>query len=360
MKDKSGAAYGAAGATVTAGAMGAADVHSCLAAPCDSAPITITGNAAGIGLSISIPAGERVPWADDRSSTNTCNAYTLTATSGGGGGSSCPVPTYPAPYYQQGFIAVWNTATCHWDIVPSGESPIFVDTKGNNWQNVFTDPKKGEYVTFRVNPAIPPMRVSWPRHGTGVGMLVRDDGTGIVKDGGQAFGNFTVHANGDYTGVVTSDPNGISALAWWDQRSQGGNVDTNITNQDAVWSSLRIWVDEHCYKNRDQLCQSDPSELHHLEEFDIYAISLAGEAAQLPQGLTEIVCPSWQKSIGFCDAVGNEFRFQTVINPLSATNPRDANGRNQGERTSNDLDVHGKDRKRMAYDVWFMALPAKQ
>jgi hypothetical protein len=69
--------------------------------------------------------------------------------------------------------------------------------------------------------------------GAGDALLVRDiNGNGIIDNGAELFGNYTLLANGSWAA------NGFAALAALDM-----NADSQVNAQDADWSSLRLWKD---------------------------------------------------------------------------------------------------------------------
>jgi len=54
----------------------------------------------------------------------------------------------------------------------------------------------------------------------------------------------------------------------YDRQDWGGNGDGLITDADADWQFLRLWLDE----NADGV--TDPGELYHLEDWNVSAIDL--------------------------------------------------------------------------------------
>lgn len=82
-------------------------------------------------------------------------------------------------------------------------------------------------------------RVQWLRRGGDEGFLALDrTGNGLVDDGSELFGNGTpLLLEG------RPAPNGFVGLAQYDSRQLGGNDDGLITDADAIWPQLRIWID---------------------------------------------------------------------------------------------------------------------
>jgi hypothetical protein len=213
-------------------------------------------------------------------------------------------------------------------------APIVVDTTNGGF--VFTDPAKGEYVSFDMKGDGTLLKVSWPKVGSGNAWLVYDrDGDGVIKDGTELFGNFSPHADGanpDWPGKKAGEPNGFQALAWYDHPAQGGDGNAILDKRDAIWTKLRLWIDEHCYKDPDHQCQSRPSELHTLESVGIRSISAFYDARRHP------------------DAVGNDWRFVGVLNPDAEDTPDMGTG-NQ-HHTCCELHQKSSTDKRQIYAVY--------
>lgn len=184
--------------------------------------------------------------------------------------------------------------------------------------------------------------LSWTQHGSGNAWLVYDrDGDGIIKNGQELFGNFTPHSNGDDPRLKPQDYNGFAALAYYDRREQGGNVDAIIDKNDAIWSHLKLWIDNHCYRTPDAPCQSTPDELYSLESKGVYSLSLV-----------EDYSPSKH------DAIGNFFKFYAVVNPEIHDAPLNGNGEHAGPDGSPCCDLHRKSKDgRLMYDVFLRSVP---
>ena len=119
----------------------------------------------------------------------------------------------------------------------------------------------------------------------------------------QLFGNYTPQPH-------SATPNGYAALAVYDQPDHGGNGDGVIDQNDQIFSSLRLWLDD----NHDGVCQ--PGELYTLPQLGVFSISLDYSLSKRT------------------DDFGNVFRYKTRVN--------------QGIHKGNDP----VDRK--AYDVFFV------
>jgi hypothetical protein len=201
-----------------------------------------------------------------------------------------------------------NRKTCQWQLVQH-YSPVIVDTTGKGFQ--MSDPNKN-WVTFDLLGDGTLHRFSWPAHGSGNAWLVYDvNDDGLITNGKELFGNYTPHADGGVTNHP--GPNGFLALAWYDQPSQGGNLDGIIDKQDAIWNHLKLWIDDHCYKTPNAPCTSVPSEIHSLASAGIRSISLVYQ-----------LNPANDDT----DAYGNEFKIYVPLNVVDgrtnqkSTDPR--------------------------------------
>jgi len=116
-----------------------------------------------------------------------------------------------------------------------GCSPIVIDL-GNDGIHLG---EAGVGVYFDVNADGVRDHVQWVRRGGDEGFLALDrTGNGIVDDGAELFGVGTpLILEG------RSAPNGFVGLAQYDSRQLGGNDDGLITDADAIWPQLRIWID---------------------------------------------------------------------------------------------------------------------
>ena len=114
-------------------------------------------------------------------------------------------------------------------------SPIVIDL-GNNGIKLG---EAGVGVYFDVNADGVRDHVQWVRRGGDEGFLALDrSGNGLVDDGSELFGVGT-----PLVLEGRSAPNGFVGLAQYDLPELGGNDDGLITEADAIWPQLRIWVD---------------------------------------------------------------------------------------------------------------------
>jgi hypothetical protein len=136
--------------------------------------------------------------------------------------------------------------------VKQGNSPIIVDVSGNGF--FLTDANDG--VMFDISGTGKPIKMGWTAATAQNAFLALPGPDGLVHSGKELFGNFTAQP-------CTENKNGFCALAVYDD-----NHDGVIDARDAVWKSLRLWIDE----NHDGISQ--PEELHTLYELGVTSISL--------------------------------------------------------------------------------------
>ncbi len=97
----------------------------------------------------------------------------------------------------------------------------------------------GVGVYFDINADGVRDHMQWVRRGGDEGFLALDrSGNGLVDNGAELFGVGT-----PLVLEGRNAPNGFVGLAQYDARELGGNDDGLITNADAIWPQLRIWVD---------------------------------------------------------------------------------------------------------------------
>ncbi|HYL63290.1 MAG TPA: hypothetical protein VE077_11785 [Candidatus Methylomirabilis sp.] len=133
--------------------------------------------------------------------------------------------------------------------------------------------------------------MAWTQAGSGVAFLVLPAADGLVHDGRQLFGSGSPQP-------PSQTPNGFAALAQYDLPANGGNGNGVIDPGDAIYSSLRLWIDA----NHDGISQ--PEELHTLQSLGVTSISLDYSMSRRQ------------------DQYGNVFRFKTAIDPKSPDRDR--------------------------------------
>jgi len=120
--------------------------------------------------------------------------------------------------------------------------------------------------------------MAWTASGANNAFLALPGADGLVHNGKQLFGNFTSQPASD-------NPNGFIALAVYDE-----NGDGIIDSRDAIFASLRLWIDA----NHDGISQ--PDELHTLLSLGVNSISLKYKLSEKT------------------DQYGNVFRYRARVN----------------------------------------------
>jgi hypothetical protein len=154
----------------------------------------------------------------------------------------------------------WDDSGCFCYFYGDASSPIIIPLSQDN-RIQLTPPSAG--VWFDLKALGTPIRTAWTAADSDLGLLFLDrNGNGAVDDGSELFGNHTPLPNGE------TAKQGFEALAVFDQPAHGGNGDGWIDSRDAIWSSLRVWVDS----SHDGISQ--PTEISSLEGVNISAISI--------------------------------------------------------------------------------------
>ncbi len=197
--------------------------------------------------------------------------------------------TYPATGCADGY---YDSGGC----CAANLSPILIDTTGQGFY--LTSAQGGALFDFMGNGH--PVQMAWTAPGTNNAFLALPGADGLVHSGKQLFGNLTSQP-------VSKNPNGFAALAVYDLPANGGNGNGLIDAGDAIFSSLRLWIDA----NHDGISQ--PEELHTLPSLGVTSISLNYKVDRRT------------------DQYGNVFRYRAQVDPGDTTNTG-----------------------RMAYDVFFV------
>jgi hypothetical protein len=197
---------------------------------------------------------------------------------GGGNGGDCTVvPLTPNLALLQGPI---GEVSCGG---PKQGSPIIIDIEREGFHLT----SAGAGVMFDISGTEHPVQIGWTDGNFHNAFLALPEPDGLVHNGKELFGNFTPQPPSEH-------PNGFIALAQYDD-----NGDGVIDARDAVYSKLRLWIDE----NHDGNCQ--PEELHRLPEFGVFSLSVKyGESRRT-------------------DQYGNQFRYKAIVNPGEHRDARD-------------------------------------
>ncbi|HEX2162706.1 MAG TPA: hypothetical protein VHM02_02035 [Thermoanaerobaculia bacterium] len=220
-------------------------VQSCHGGACGSISVQVSIGVASITFSTSAPTILRASF----DANATCGLCTET--------TSAP-PPMDEPVEQGGTESPPGDGTeCTWNC--QGESPIVVDLDRRGFR--FSDLAGG--VRFDLDGDGEAESISWLAADSGDGWLALDrDGNGTIDDGAELFGNWTPQP-------PSPEPHGFLALAVYDRPSAGGDGDGAITAADAVFASLRLWIDG------DRDGSSQEHELTPLAATGVRAIELA-------------------------------------------------------------------------------------
>ena len=142
------------------------------------------------------------------------------------------------------YQATFECPACEVDICGSADgcTPVLVSLQNNSFELTGLE----DSIFFDLDADGDPERLSWTVDASDDALLALDrNHNGMIDDGGELFGDVTPQPS-------AADPNGFRALAVFDQPENGGDSDGLITANDAIFSSLVLWLD----RNHDGISQS--------------------------------------------------------------------------------------------------------
>lgn len=129
----------------------------------------------------------------------------------------------------------WEAGHCTCEFY-SDPSPILIDVLGNGFN--LTSALAG--VNFDLNNDGVKEKLSWTALNTDDSWLALDRNlNGQIDNGSELFGNFTPQPPPPFG----EQRNGFLALAEYDKATNGGNGDSLLSHQDAIFQALRLWRD---------------------------------------------------------------------------------------------------------------------
>lgn len=161
----------------------------------------------------------------------------------------------------------------------SFDTPLMIDTGRDG----FSFGGEDTAIWFDLSDSGEKSYFQWLQQNTNDAFLGRDlNFNGEIDNGSELFGSGT-----DLVTKGRKARNGYEAIQQYDTAALGGDQDGFLSSNDAEWTKLKLWFDA----NANGL--TDEGEIHNLEEFSIYKISVNPRVSKRKKDRYGNLLPYW-------------------------------------------------------------------